>query len=113
MEDYARAKASWRVEAEGFNELAEELDLDCIGWYAAATQVFKEGTPEGDMIRGTVPTTTDFTPLPDKAQIIDARADEPGFAWIQFVAEHGTKFDVWRKGPGELEFLLVAHDITT
>ncbi len=33
-------------------------------WYAAATRVYPAGTPEGDMIRGTVPTTRNPPPAP-------------------------------------------------
>ncbi len=33
-------------------------------WYAAATRVYPAGTAEGDMIRGTVPTTYNPPPPP-------------------------------------------------
>lgn len=35
-----------------------------VAWYADATRVFADGTPEGDMIRGTIPTTYDPAPPP-------------------------------------------------
>ena len=55
--DYADARANWRDEAEKLNELAANLEKINVAWYADATRAFAEGTPEGDMIRGTVPTT--------------------------------------------------------
>ena len=52
----------WREKAEELNDFAEACEDLCIAWYAAATTVFPEGTPQGDMIRSTVPTT--YTPPP-------------------------------------------------
>ena len=37
--------------------MAAELEQVNEAWYVDATVVFATGTPEGDMIRGTVPTT--------------------------------------------------------
>ena len=111
LETYAAGKAGWRQETENFNQLVEILDRDCIGWYSAATLVFPEGTAEGDMIRGTVPTTTDFTPLPTQAEItLDA---PPGANSILFsiFANHATKYDVYRQGPGETEFTKTGSDV--
>lgn len=55
--DYSDARADWRKEAEKLNQLAAEMEKINVAWYADATRAFPEGTPEGDMIRGTVPTT--------------------------------------------------------
>lgn len=54
---YAAAYAAWRKEAEKLSEMALALENSNVAWYADATRVFPTGTPEGDMIRGTVPTT--------------------------------------------------------
>lgn len=68
--DFSKAKTAWRTQAEIMNTQAAHLDQDCVSWYASAVKVFLAGTPEGDMIRGTVPTTTPVnhaatpTPIP-------------------------------------------------
>lgn len=52
----------WREKAEELNDFAEACEELCVAWYGAATTVFPEGTPQGDMIRSTVPTT--YNPPP-------------------------------------------------
>ena len=52
----------WRERAEEFNVFAAASEELCVAWYAAVTTVFPEGTPQGDMIRSTVPTT--YNPPP-------------------------------------------------
>ena len=110
MEAYVAAKAAWRHETEGWNRLGEVIGQDCIAWYSVATQVFPEGTPEGDMIRGTVPTTTGFTHLPEQAVVV---LDEvvPGGYSVSLEAEHASKFDVFEKLDGELEYTKVGTDV--
>jgi hypothetical protein len=61
---YSDARADWRAEVERLNALANDLEQTDEAWYADATRVFSPGTPEGDMIRSTVPTT--YTPPSDK-----------------------------------------------
>jgi hypothetical protein len=53
----SQSRANWRAAAEELNERAEKLEDANVAWYASATVIFAAGTPEGDMIRGTVPTT--------------------------------------------------------
>ena len=60
--DYSDARAEWRKAAETLGELVSELNDVCQAWYASAIRVFPAGSPEGDMIRGTVPTT--YSPPP-------------------------------------------------
>ncbi|MEO7934100.1 MAG: hypothetical protein ABIT76_13180 [Chthoniobacterales bacterium] len=59
---YKAALTKWRRSAGVLNVLFARLEDECIAWYAEATKVFPEGTPEGDMIRSQVP--TDYTPTP-------------------------------------------------
>jgi len=54
---YSDARATWREAAEKLGTLAAELEDTNEAWYANAIRVFPAGTPEGDMIRGTIPTT--------------------------------------------------------
>jgi len=47
-----------------------------VAWYADATRVFLAGTPEGDMIRSTVPTP--YTPPQPKTSPTPAPATGTG-----------------------------------
>lgn len=53
----------WREKAEELNDFAAACDELCVAWYGAATTVFPEGTPQGDMIRSTVPTSYNPPPV--------------------------------------------------
>ena len=44
-------------EAGKAEKMAKDLQDVVVAWYADATRMFAAGTPEGDMIRSTVPTT--------------------------------------------------------
>lgn len=57
LETFTNVQASARGEATKLTQLKDQLSADCRAWYEAATNVFLEGTPEGDQIRSTVPTT--------------------------------------------------------
>ena len=55
--DYKEARARGR-RAEGvYNVLISRLEDECVQWYAEATAVFPEGTTNGDLIRGQIPTS--------------------------------------------------------
>lgn len=54
---YTDAQADYRQEAEKLADMADSLEQSSQAWYADATAVFTAGTPDGDMIRSTVPTT--------------------------------------------------------
>jgi hypothetical protein len=62
---YADSQADYRKEAETLADMAADLEQVMEAWYADATVVFPIGTAEGDMIRGTVPTT--YSPSTSKA----------------------------------------------
>ena len=54
---YSDARTAWRAESGKLAGLAAALEALNEAWYADATRVFPVGTPEGEMIRSTVPTT--------------------------------------------------------
>ncbi|HEY0073966.1 MAG TPA: hypothetical protein VGB77_07690 [Abditibacteriaceae bacterium] len=58
MDDYSDAKTAWRAASGKMTTLAAQLSEHCVAWYDAAARVFPEGTAEGNMIRGTIPTYT-------------------------------------------------------
>ena len=57
---YADAYTDWSGECGKLADMAASLEDTCQAWYADATRVFEVGTPEGNMIRRTIPTT--YTP---------------------------------------------------
>jgi hypothetical protein len=59
---YSDAQSAWRKEVGRLAELVAVMNDINQAWYADATKVFPAGTPEGDMIRGTIPTT--YSPPP-------------------------------------------------
>lgn len=60
QDDYNKAYSTWRDQVGALAQIAADLEKVLVAWYSDATRVFPAGTPEGDMIRGTVPTT--YTP---------------------------------------------------
>ena len=54
---YKAATAKWRRSEGLVNALYSRCEDECVNWYAEATRVFPQGTPEGDMIREQVPTS--------------------------------------------------------
>lgn len=57
---FSDAHTGWRAEVTKLNAMANAMEQSDEAWYVDATKVFPAGTPEGDMIRSTVPTT--YTP---------------------------------------------------
>ena len=55
--DFTKATTAWRNRASELRVFLEEVNGDCVAWYAAATVVFPEDTAQGGVIRGLVPTT--------------------------------------------------------
>ncbi|MEI7534553.1 MAG: hypothetical protein WCK57_09300 [Verrucomicrobiae bacterium] len=64
QDDYKNKNSAWREQAGILNQLVANLEDMNVAWYSDATDVFAEGTAEGDMIRGTIPTTC--SPPPPK-----------------------------------------------
>jgi hypothetical protein len=60
QQGYMDEQADYRQAAEKLADMAAALEQTVEAWYADATAVFPVGTPQGDMIRSTVPTT--YTP---------------------------------------------------
>ena len=64
QDDYKAKSSAWREQAGILSQLVANLEDMNVAWYSDATDVFAEGTAEGDMIRGTIPTT--YSPPPAK-----------------------------------------------
>ncbi len=58
---FSDTHTTWRAEVNTLYAMANAVEQADEAWYLDATKVFPAGTPEGDMIRSTVPTT--YTPV--------------------------------------------------
>ncbi len=54
---YSDLQSTWRRAASKLTQMGRAMEDVSEAWYADATRIFPAGTPEGDMIRSTVPTT--------------------------------------------------------
>lgn len=70
---------------------------------------FDPGTQERDVI-DRVPTASATQP-PGQAVISSATSPAAGALHAEFDAPHATSFEVWRKGPGDEQFVLVEEAI--
>lgn len=70
---------------------------------------FLDGTPEREVIDA-IPTAPAQQP-PAKAVITSATSPAAGQAALVYEAERGTSFDVFRKGPGDADFIKVGDDL--
>lgn len=96
---YAGALATFHDKLDGWNKLVS----------AAAAQgraLYKPGTPQRAII-DRIPTEPS-THLPVMAHITLADSPAAGAAHLLFSAEHATSFKVFRKGPGDADFVEVA-----
>ena len=80
LEAFVGKKAAWESADAVLDAQGRALNADCIAWYEAATTIFPEGTPEGDMIRSTVPTSYTAPSSPPTARLIQSATPQPGGA---------------------------------
>jgi hypothetical protein len=99
----------WRETAAMLNLKAQLLDEDNVAWYEEATRRFPAGTAEGDMIRTTVPTTTQPTQPVEQAEILNPMASG-GDIHLDAQAEHATRYTFLQQTPGSPAFVVVLAD---
>lgn len=92
------------------NAAAESLHDDNVTRYAAATRQFPEGTPFGDMIRATVPVTTEATEQVGQA-VIQNLIVTGGTARFDVAATHATTFTYLHRKPGVSVWTVVQANI--
>lgn len=104
--EHAKSLALWRTAASELNGASDSMHQDNVAWYASATRQFKEGTPYGDMIRSTVPVTTD-TVEPVGTAVIKNVVVAGNTASFEAEAPHATAFTYLHKAPGDAVFSVV------
>ena len=98
-------KKDLHKEASGkLKKMANDLEDISQAWYAAATRAFKDGTPEGDLIRS-IPTTTQVSEPPDKAVISSATKPASPTVRLVYDAKQATRFNIFQKSPGFAAFI--------
>ena len=104
---YDTKHGEWRAQVETADGLALALEDINEAWYAAATLVFPAGTPQGDLIRGQVPTTYNPpTTPPGICTITEASSEASGEARLKAVCPGATRYDWEREtAPGVWEVL--------
>ncbi len=91
LEAYATKRTQWESADAELDAQGRALNADCVAWYEAASIVFEPGTPQGDMIRSTVPTT--YTPPSQPPGVLQVDSTVPGpngVLTINYVAGTGT-----------------------
>jgi hypothetical protein len=63
---FSTADTDCKEQNSKLEQMCADLEATNVAWYAVATRLFPAGTPHGDMIRSTVPTT--YTPVAAKAK---------------------------------------------
>ena len=91
------------------NDKLRTVNQDCVDWYAEVTRYFPAGTPAGDTIRSSVPTTSRAEEPVAQAQVTNLMAAD-GVIHFDAVAEHATKFTYLHKSPGTPAFVVVVTD---
>ena len=111
------ALAIARVSVGRYNALISRMEDQCVQWYADATAIFLEGTPEGDMIRSTVPTSSDYNPAtgganaPGLGKPTVTAAMAAGSISLTIVATGTTLFNVYEKAPAATDYMPVATGV--
>ncbi len=106
---YTQKFTAWREASGELMSKAEALDDDCVAWYSDATTRFREGTPEGDLIRSTVPTTTGPNESVGEA-VISHLLVMGGTIHFDCEAAHATQFTYLHKPPGSPQFIVLLAD---
>jgi hypothetical protein len=109
---YTEKFTAWREASAALMARAETLDDDCVAWYSDATTRFRQGTPEGDLIRSTVPTTTSPTEGVGQAVISHLLVTGAGTIHFDCVAPHATRFTYLHKPPGSPQFVVLLAETT-
>lgn len=104
-----RLRTTWRRKVLEMDVKAQILDEANVVWYSEATTRFPEGTWEGDLIRSTVPTTSDPVEPVGQAVISGIIADA-GTIHFDVASEHATRFTILHRLPGTSQYVVLVAD---
>jgi len=107
------AETAWKVAIAALNDKAARVDQDNVDWYAAVTRKFAAGTPEGDLVRSNVPTTS-RPEEPVQQAVISNLIVSGGNIHFDVHAPGATRYTYLQKLPGAAAFVVVlAHSLET
>lgn len=104
-----RLYTTWRRNVLELQRKVDLLDDANVAWYSDATTRFAEGTLEGDLVRSTVPTTSDPVEPVGPATISGLIANN-GTIHFDVTAEHATRFTVFHRSPGAPQYVVLVSD---
>ena len=100
---------AWRRASATLTNKAQQVDVDCIAWYAEATRRFLEATPDGDFIRSSVPRTT-RTDAPVGQAVLSNLVVNAGTIHFDVTAPGATRYTYLQQSPGSPAFVVVLAD---
>ena len=107
----AATDQDYQVAQGDLHEQAEILEDFVTSAMITGRAQFPIGTPEREVIDA-IPNEP-AQQSPGSAEITAATSPAPGAAHLEFGAPGATTFDVLQKGPGDLDFSVVAADLIT
>lgn len=111
--NHKTALATARTSVGLYNAMLTRLEDESQQWYAEATAVFSSSTSEGDMIRNSVPTSSDYNPATTAPQVLlieSITVETADSATVNYAPAGGDGATIkllQYKLPGETEF---GHD---
>jgi hypothetical protein len=105
------AQVAWSNESAKTDALGAAVEDTNVAWYADATKKFGPETPQGVMIRQTVPTTTAAVQPPAAPVIIKAQALGGGRVHVDFQPPASGWIQVSHQGPGEPAFTVLVEKL--
>jgi len=103
-------ETAWRKAVSAQMNKVRDVNADCVGFYEEATRYFPAGTPTGDTIRSTIPTTYRPEEPVGQAEIFNVIVSADGDIHFDCRAEHATKFTYLHRAPGQAAFVVVVTD---
>jgi hypothetical protein len=109
LEAKANAESALQVAEGAIHELEAVMADFTTNALIQGRAQYPEGTPNREVIDA-IPTAPATQP-PGQAVITNASSPAAGEAQFDYTALHATSWDVFRKGPGQANFVKVASDV--
>lgn len=103
---------AWRASVAALNAKAKAIDADSVAWYGEATTRFRAGSEFGNLIRTSIPTTSNPADEVGRAVITHLIASG-GAIHFDSAAEHATRFTYFHQVPGAADYQLLEADTET
>lgn len=105
----ASAESAFQVAEGALHKAEQDMEDFATNALIQGRGQFPEGTPQREVIDA-IPTAP-ATQMPGQAVITNASSPAAGAAHFEYDAPHSTSWDVFRKGPGDADYVKVANDV--